>query len=271
MQLSFDHLVWFLQKPESAIPALDLIGIHTVNGGRHESWGTYNTLTYFGLSYIEYLGINNLSVANQKDHNVLITQIVKQLSEANGEGPARIAIRTDRIEKLADKLSEAGFTVHGPIPGKRVRTDGEVINWSLLFLENTGNELALPFFIQWEKSDEDRLADLEAQKWVDNHPLGNLKLESVGFAVKNFEDTVAIWYKLLNQESSKEVISKELNARCRKFDLNGVKLEFYSPLGEGLIQKVLSEKGETPFQLTVSGTNSQRSLVKLLNGYWSFY
>jgi hypothetical protein len=59
-------------------------------GGRHESWGTYNSLIYFGLSYIEFLGIENLFIAEKHEDNRLITQIVEQLSKENREGPARI-------------------------------------------------------------------------------------------------------------------------------------------------------------------------------------
>jgi hypothetical protein len=95
MQFFFDHLVWFLKEPEKAISSLKQRGLHVVKGGRHESWGTYNTLIYFGLSYIEFLGIENLSIAEKHGENRLITQIVEQLAKDGREGPAKIAIRTN--------------------------------------------------------------------------------------------------------------------------------------------------------------------------------
>jgi hypothetical protein len=52
MKLSFDHLVWFKHKLENAIQPLSEKGIHVIQGGRHESGGTYNTLSYFDLRYI---------------------------------------------------------------------------------------------------------------------------------------------------------------------------------------------------------------------------
>ena len=93
MNFSFDHLVWFHHKPEKAIQPLSEKGIQVVHGGRHETWGTYNTLSYFGLSYIEFLGIEVPSIAEQHMENRLITQIVQQLDKERREGPAKIAIR----------------------------------------------------------------------------------------------------------------------------------------------------------------------------------
>jgi hypothetical protein len=269
MQFSFDHLVWFFKQPEEAILPLKQKGIHAINGGRHETWGTYNSLTYFGLSYIEFLGIENLLIAEKQKDNRLVTHIVQQLARENQEGPARIAIRTERIEELAVKLKLEGVTVYGPLQGERVRADGQVIRWSLLFPENAVNELQLPFFIQWDKSDEERLSELEQQGLIGSHVEGNPKLESVGFVVHNIDQTIATWRKLFDFKQSEEFIDSTINARYRKLELCGTKLMFCTPLGEGLAQKVLKEKGETPFLVNIVEAN-QSNFFEMLNGYWMF-
>jgi Glyoxalase-like domain len=268
MQLSFDHLVCFLKKPEEAILPLKERGIHAVKGGRHELWGTYNSLTYFGLSYIEFLGIENLSIAERHEDNRLITQIVDQLSKRKQEGPARIAVRTDSITKLTEKFKGKGYKVYGPIPGERVRSDGQVIRWSLLFPENEINELPLPFFIQWEKSDEERFVELEEQGLIDSSELG-AKFVSVGLIVKNLDQTINKWGELINLKPSEEFIDTTINARCRKLDLSGTMLLFCSPIGEGLAEKVLKEKGETTFLVNLSGTN-QSQIFEMLDTVWRF-
>lgn len=148
MAIFFDHLVWFFKNPEKAISPLKQRGLHAVKGGRHESWGTYNTLTYFGLSYIEFLGIENLSIAEKHGENRLVTQIVEQLAKERREGPAKVALRTNQIEELAKKFKAEGLTVYGPLTGERVRADGQVIRWSLLFPEYAENKVSLPFFIE---------------------------------------------------------------------------------------------------------------------------
>ncbi|MDR6125335.1 hypothetical protein QFZ87_004932 [Bacillus sp. SLBN-46] len=262
MSFSFDHLVVFLKKPEEALVPLYEKGIHAINGGHHQWWGTYNSLSYFGLSYIEFLGIEDLSIAEKQRNNRLITEIVKKLSKQEHEGPAKIAIRTREIQQLATKLKAEGYTVYGPFPGERVREDGQIIKWSLLFLENDPNELAMPFFIEWEKSDEERFLDLKEQGLI-----GNSTFESVGFVVHNLENTTTNWGELLNLEPSEEFIDAAMNARCQKLDLSGTSLLFCTPLGEGPAKKVLEEKGETPFLINLEGTN-QFNLFEMFGGVW---
>ncbi|MEH7013621.1 VOC family protein [Neobacillus niacini] len=269
MNFSFDHLVWFQNKPENAINPLSETGIHVVQGGRHESWGTYNTLSYFGLSYIEFLGIEQLSISEQHKENRLITQIVQQLAKENREGPAKIAIRTNQIEELAIKLRQEGFTIHGPLPGQRVTAAGEVIKWKLLFPEDHPNELSLPFFIQWEKSDEERLSAFKEQGMLGRHAAGNSKFDSVGFVVRELEETIESWGRLLNLTPSVEYKDEVLHARCQKLELSGTHLLFCTPLGKGPVEKVLHERGETPFLVNLTET-TQNSIFEMLNGYWSF-
>ncbi|MEO2077161.1 MAG: VOC family protein [Bacillus sp. (in: firmicutes)] len=265
MSLSFDHLVIFLKKPEEALQTLSQIGIHAIHGGHHEKWGTYNTLSYFGLSYIEFLGIEDLSIAKKQEHNRLITEIVEKLSKKGQEGPAKIAVRTRGMQELAARLKAEGNTVYGPYPGERVRADGQIIKWSLLFLENEFNDLTMPFFIEWEKSDEERLVELKEQGLVEAHPLDDLAFESVGFVVHDLDKTITKWGSLLNLEPGEEFIDESLNAKCSKLALLGTSLLFCTPIGEGLAKEVLEEKGETPFLINLEGANPQ-DLFEMFGG-----
>ena len=54
-----DHIVHFVDNPEEAIKDLRKNGLHVVQGGRHEQWGTYNALCYFNTAYIELIGIHD--------------------------------------------------------------------------------------------------------------------------------------------------------------------------------------------------------------------
>lgn len=269
MNFAFDHLVFFSNKPEETILPLKNKGIHTVHGGRHEHWGTYNSLAYFGLSYIEFLGIERLSLAEQEKENRLVTQIVEQLAKKHREGPAKIAIRTNDLSELAEKFKAEGFTVYGPLPGERVLADGEVIKWSLLFPESNNSELSLPFFIQWEKTDEERLAELKEQGLIGAHTAGNPKLASVGFVVHDLEKTLDEWGRLVKLPITKEYMDQSFNARCKNVELLGTELAFCTPLGEGIAQNVLQEKGETPFLVTLKDTHQQQQF-EMLNGIWRF-
>ena len=269
MTFHLDHLVWFSNKPEDAINALESLGIYAISGGRHKKWGTYNSLAYFGLSYIEFLGIENLAVAKREQHNRLITHIVEKMFEEDGDGPARIAIRTDNIEALAEKFKEQGLTVYGPYPGERTTQEGEVLKWSLLFPEDPASKLKLPFFIQWEEADSVRLASLVEKGVVGQHAAGELKIESIGCVVSHLEETIAKWAQLIDGSPSESYQMEELHATCREVALADSKLVFCTPNGEGIAQDVLSQRGETPFFVKFKGATEGRWVNKL-NGYWDF-
>ena len=40
MDLQFDHIIHFMDKPEDGMEELNKRGIHTVNGGSHEKRGS---------------------------------------------------------------------------------------------------------------------------------------------------------------------------------------------------------------------------------------
>lgn len=85
------------QKPEHAVETINQLGFHTVKGGHHEKWGTYNGLCHFGLSYIEFIGIEQREKVESVTDNTLISQIASIPS--GQEGLIRIAFRTTDIEQ----------------------------------------------------------------------------------------------------------------------------------------------------------------------------
>ncbi|QTD40276.1 VOC family protein [Sporosarcina sp. Te-1] len=56
MEFLFDHVVHFVHEPKETVAQFRDIGFHAIEGGIHESLGTYNGLCYLDLSYIEFLG-----------------------------------------------------------------------------------------------------------------------------------------------------------------------------------------------------------------------
>lgn len=271
MNFRFDHLVHVVKKPERMIPICSSLGLHAFVGGRHEKWGSYNALSYFGLSYIEFLGIDNWPVARQENENKLITQTVEML-EKGEEGLLRIALRTDHIEKVAEHLRIQGVQLFGPFPGERRREDGSILKWSLLFPENSqSSKLIYPFMIQWEESDEARLEEFKRDKVVGQHELGNGSptLSNIGFAVRNVEKTVAEWSQLFGLASSEVFLDLTLQARCQKLHLQGTELLFCEPIGEGIVQDVLLTRGEVPFLIELEETG-RSDIIETMNCFWRF-
>ncbi|MBB6451415.1 hypothetical protein HNR44_003422 [Geomicrobium halophilum] len=150
MDLYFDHLVHFSQNPTVAVKDFQTEGLNAFPGGRHEKWGTYNSVCYFGLSYIEFLGIEDMNQAKRAIDNDLVRQAVQELSLESNRGMSRLAFRTNHLQKWARHFEKTGVRVDGIHSGQRKKEDGSFIEWSMLFPKSQSG-LELPFFIEWQQ------------------------------------------------------------------------------------------------------------------------
>lgn len=255
MAFEFDHLVHFVGSPEEAKESLKQHGLHVVNGGRHEHGGTYNTLSYFDLSYVELIGVVNRSLAEKSAEKYSLRDTFKK--DNYTIGLSRIALRSLNLEVEAERFKSLGLEVFGPFPLSRKRPDGSVVSWKLLFAGRENEELGLPFFIQWDDSDEERKADLTEQGTIAPHPKGDLKLSSIGFAVRNLDTTVEKWSKYLDLEKGESFVDESLNAKGQKLKLVGGDIAFYSPIGDGIVAETLAERGEKPFLVDFTGSQKK--------------
>lgn len=262
MKLAFDHIIHVVEDLNEAAKLLNEEGFYTVEGGSHVQFGTYNALSYFGLSYIELLGIENYDVAKEVTSNELIPQTLRIVEK--GGGFARIAIRTTNIDELAAHMKEQGFDVVGPTLGSRKREDGSVINWKYLFPKTKDDCLPLPFFIQWDDSDDARLEDLTRNGFIDTS--SDKKIEYTGFAVYDLEKTVKIWSQLLGIDyvSGED---KQLG-EFKTIPLSGGDLRFFSNQQAKKINDVLEKYGESPFIVGISG-NKVKKDVHVCNGSYA--
>ena len=264
MEFSFDHLVHFVQSPQEAVEEMNNLGLHAFAGGNHEKWGTYNSLSYFGLSYIEFLGIRDRVKAEEAAlHHDLTKQAINLLPTIQGFN--RIALRTNRIEEVAEKARILGFKIDGPIEGARTREDGVTIRWKMLFIKHEQTDLPLPFIIQWDQSDEERQLDLEDK--INGHSIGKVKIQDLVFAVWDLERQTEKWSRFFGLKKSSPYVDEELKATCIQLSLGGGNLTFASPSGDGFLSDYLNQRGEGPFLLRLLGEQSI-SAQEILGSYY---
>ncbi|MGV3464328.1 MAG: VOC family protein [Heyndrickxia sp.] len=250
MEFSFDHLVHFVQNPLKAVEDVKSIGLQAFAGGNHEKWGTYNSLSYFGLSYIEFLGIRDRRKAEEAAiHHDLTKQAINLLPSTQGFN--RIAIRTDQIEAVAKRAKELGFITDGPVSGERTRDDGVTIRWKMLFIKDDQSELPLPFVIQWDQSDEERQLDLQDR--INGHSIGKVEIEDLVFAVHDLEKQTEKWSHLFGVKKSEPFVDEDLKATCIQLSLKGGNLTFASSYESGILSDYLNQRGEGPFLLRLIG------------------
>lgn len=266
MSFLFDHFVHVVNDPQKAMERCEELGIHAVQGGKHVNLGTYNALSYFGLSYIEFIGVFSEQLANEAakvDHG-----LIKSILDAKEDGAVRVALRSTDLQADAQRFASLGFEVNGPTDFSRTRPDGSIIKWKLLFIGREGISPELPFFIEWDESDKWRKKDLEKSNAIADHPIGNIALESIGFAVNNGAETAASWSELLNVELGTPFIDSELQAKGYPIRIPGGNLIFYEPTDNGKAASFLQSKGEKPFMVQFS--SGERKTIDFSGALYRF-
>ncbi|GLC86895.1 VOC family protein [Lysinibacillus piscis] len=254
MALHFDHLVHQVQSPENAKVFFNKRSIHTVDGGTHTMWGTYNTLSYFGLSYIEHIAVYDETLFEQAA--TLPYSLHATFQQQNHRfGFSRVALRTNRIEQEGERLRALGFDVYGPDMYSRTRPDGTVIQWKLLHFGIKGQTMDFPFLIEWADGDEQRLAQLQQSGAIDSKQ--QITMEAVQFFVKDVQATVTQWQKLL------QLPQAEQHPTHSSLHLPNIRFDFYekaeaqswafAPLAEGPFGVLLQDMKRVKETLILPG------------------
>ena len=262
MSLQFDHIVHYVFEPKEMTKELSDVGIQNQYGGEHDKGGTYNTLSYFGLKYIEYLGIkDDQSFEENIPHIQKYSLLSNVVDRRDQEGFITMALRSHNLLDLANSLREKGVAANGPFPLSRKTPEGTILSWELLYAGEDDLEIPLPFFIDWGVSDEERRTDLKEVGLITNHPKGNLEISAVIFAVHSFDQSFEKWktYLVLEEIDVESNFNEEVE--CRTLALGDTNLQFVKPLGEGPIQSFLSNRGPGIYQLQFSGANEQEEFV----------
>lgn len=169
--LQWDHAVQFVNQPEAAIQTFADQQLRAVAGGRHPGWGTRNALSYFGLTYIEFLAISDPDELRAATDRFLLSRDAERLLPEN-EALFRVALRSDDIEATHDQLRRKGLAVSPIVDGQRNDPQGNIIRWRIFTIDGDTDGLVYPFVLQWGEDDTTRLARLRAQELDVPHPLG---------------------------------------------------------------------------------------------------
>ncbi|MFJ8235734.1 VOC family protein [Ureibacillus sp. NPDC094379] len=270
MSLQFDHIVHYVFAPKDITRELSDVGIQNRYGGEHDKGGTFNTLSYFGLKYIEYLGIKDDQSFEENIPNIEKYSLLSNIVGRRGqEGFITMALRSHNLHDLANSLREKGVTANGPFPLSRKTPEGTILSWELLYAGVNDLEIPLPFFIDWGVTDEERRKDLIEVGHITNHPKGNLEISTVIFAVSSFEKSFEKWKTYLSLEEIEFESHFNEKVECRTLALGDTNLQFVKPIGEGPIQSFISEQGPGIYQLQFSGVHEQKDIM-LHNANYKF-
>jgi hypothetical protein len=193
-RVEWDHIVHYVNNLEQAIESFTNHGVHARMGGSHVEWGTHNALSYFGLTYIEFLAIENKELALTIHDQQIVSDANKHLP--NHERLSRVALRTDQIDALVKHIRNSGIATGPILDGKRIDKNGRLIQWQMAILEGHYNGLDYPFLIQWNETDESRHARLSSSGMIMPHPAGQIQIKRAVFHVSDPLGVAARWSAL---------------------------------------------------------------------------
>ena len=160
--LVWDHVVHYVNDLQQAIDTFDAHGIAAHPGGDHPGWGTYNALSHFDLTYIEFLGIRDQTELDAiSSWQVVSRDAGRFLPEQ--QILSRLALRTDDIEAIARALHTQGIQTSPILEGRRFDTEGNLIEWKMLTIDGDFQGVLYPFVIQWQQADDARRAALQSK------------------------------------------------------------------------------------------------------------
>ncbi|WP_409270918.1 VOC family protein [Neobacillus sp. SCS-31] len=194
--LKLDHIVHYVNDLDASIQLFNKTGLAASRGGSHTKWGTHNALCYFGLFYVEFLGIERPEYAKNPDEpNLLVEDALKLLPGREIFG--RMALRTDNLDEVAASLSSKGAALSPIKDGKRLNAQGQLIEWRMMMIEGNFNGLVYPFIIEWKGRDEDRFREMSEAGIIKPHPAGEVDFGSAVFEVSDPLATADRWRELL--------------------------------------------------------------------------
>ena len=138
--LELDHVVYATADLDATADAWRrTYGLRSIDGGRHERWGTENRIVPLGSTYLELLAVFDPALAGEDR----FATSVAERAEAGG-GWLTPVLRTDDLEKIAARL---GLEI---VEGSRRRPDGELLRWRSAGVSDARRERSWPFFIAWD-------------------------------------------------------------------------------------------------------------------------
>jgi hypothetical protein len=142
--LRLDHVVYAVRDlHEAAVRFREAFGLDSVDGGRHEGWGTANRIVPLGDQYLELVAAVDEPMAAKTAFGRGVLD-----RAARGGGWFTIAAVADDLDAVATRL---GLEVGS---GSRTRPDGQTVRWRMAGLDDPRRETWMPFFLIWDVPDE---------------------------------------------------------------------------------------------------------------------
>jgi hypothetical protein len=247
MLTRFDHAVIAVRDLDAAAALWrSRLAFDARPGGRHTGRGTHNAIVRFGLDYAELISIYDGSEVEQRgDPNALALAAVLERSEG---GLLGFALASDDLAADTLRFRQAGFEVSGPTPMERMRPGGHRLEWRLAVPSGGSWGTPLPFFIQWDVPDDERL------RWEPpgRHANGATAIVGLAIAVRELDRWAGVYSHQIGLPLVERGPVSALSAERARFRIGQTAIDLLAPTGSGPVADAVQAQGERPWQLTVA-------------------
>ncbi|HET6781749.1 MAG TPA: VOC family protein [bacterium] len=242
--ITFDHAVIFVTDLRQAADDYAALGFQVVPGGVHVGGLTHNALIPFTdgtylellaptskwrLTQLRLLGATRLGSAFTRGLPIL-RRTIKRIR--SGEGLVDFALGCSPLSDIL-KVADMIDGMEGPIPGGRVRPDGQRIAWQLA----VPRVPALPFMIE-----DLTPRHLRVPQDVAHHN-GATGVQMVSVVTVAFARTVARYQALLGREPF-ETVAPIPHSRAGEFRIDNAVVRLLAPTGTDHPLRAQLDRGE---------------------------
>lgn len=235
-----DHVVILVNDLEAAIADYSALGFTVVPGGEHADGATHNALVVFPeptqrySSYLELIAFKRPAPDHRWWHYTTV-----------GEGLIDFALLPDAIDEDIAAAKRRGLTLQGPIPGGRVRPDGQQIAWQL----GLAFTRDLPFLCADVTPRSLRVPDGPAAR----HENGVIGIAGITIAVRDIHVSIERYQALLGIASSPISVRSVPDARLSGFQLGSttITLAEPNPDANSPLRDYIVKHGEGPYALAL--------------------
>ncbi len=169
MVTGIDHVIIAVTDPDNAASELEAeLGLLPGGGGRHDQYGTFNRLVWFGDSYLELVGLFDVALAELG----MFGRHINAVLSGSSAGFAGVALAADDLAADVAQLRALGSAIADPLDGERLRPDGRVVRWRTGRLNEPDPDLGLAFLIEHDTSAAEWTPAERSSRADEVHPLG---------------------------------------------------------------------------------------------------
>lgn len=260
--LTLDHIIVIVSDLRVATSQFSQLGFSVIPGGVHTGGLTHNALVPFtDGTYLELLATTRTSTLRSIGflkrmrllgaYTMKQTAIGRRLIEdiAGGVGMNDFALLSLDLEHEIASSHDHGITITDPIPGGRIRPDGQEIVWRTAVPQT----LDLPFLI-----DDLTPRNLRVPAASENmHANGILGISGLTILVSNLVESIARYRALIGEEPKTQPHFPQPGTQSIEFSLDERFISLAGPLpGSSTLRKFLRPRGARPVGIFFNTTKS---------------